>query len=208
MASRQNSRDRQMRHRIAQEAARLMSAEGIRDFYAAKRKAAERLGAPNTQNMPRNLEVEEALEEYQRIFVGSEYEQHLRMLREAAREAMRFFDAFQPRLTGSVLSGTASEHSDVNLHLFADSPEEVHLFLMEAGVPFEQGQRRLRINREESQDFPLVRFLAGEVMIEALLLPLTRLHHAPLSPVDGRPMQRASLRHLDALLAETREATA
>ncbi len=58
------SRDQQMRVRIAQEAARLMSEEGVQDYYAAKRKAAQHLGAPDTRNMPRNQEVEEALHEY------------------------------------------------------------------------------------------------------------------------------------------------
>ena len=58
--ARSSVRDQQMRVRIAQEAARLMTEEGIHDFYAAKRKAAQHLGAPDTRNMPRNLEVEAA----------------------------------------------------------------------------------------------------------------------------------------------------
>lgn len=203
MNTRPLSRDQQMRQRIAQEAARVMAEEGVRDFYTAKRKAAERLGAPNTQNMPRNTEVEEAMQAYQRLFHGDQHADHLRALRLAAREAMRFFKGFEPRLTGSVLSGSAGQHSDVNLHVFADSPEEVHLFLIDSGIPFEQGQRKLRINRGETQEYPLIRFLAGEVAIEAMVLPRNALRQAPLSPLDGKPMQRANLRGVEDLLEES-----
>lgn len=191
-----------MRQRLAQEAARVMAEEGVRDFYSAKRKAAERLGAPNTHNMPRNIEIEEALQDYQRLFFGAEGEQKVRELREAAAQAMRFFAPFEPRLTGSVLSGTAGAHSDVNLHLFADTPEEVNLFLLEAGIQFEAGLRRLRLNREVVEEIPSVRFLAGDQPIEALIFPANGIRQAPLSPVDGKPMARASLGRVMELLHE------
>jgi len=34
---------------------------------------------------------------------------------------MRYLREFEPRLVGAVLSGTATEHSEVQLHLFADA---------------------------------------------------------------------------------------
>ena len=200
MAIRTPTKDKHMRQRLAQEAARLMAEEGVQDFYTAKRKAAERLGAPNTQNMPRNTEIEEALQDYQRLFLGAEGTQQLQRLREAALQAMRFFAGFEPRLAGSVLTGTAGEHSDVNLHLFADAPEEVNLFLLNAGIHFEVGLRRMRLNRETSADIPSVRFLAGEQSIEALIFPANGIRQAPLSPVDGRPMERANLNRVEELL--------
>ncbi|MBZ0071852.1 MAG: hypothetical protein K8I04_09040 [Gammaproteobacteria bacterium] len=202
MGVRQSSRDRQMRQRIAQEAARLIVNEGIRDYLLAKRKAAARLGAPDTQNLPRNTEVEAELAAYQHLFQEQDQPRRLRELREAAVAAMGFFSRFEPRLTGSVLTGTAGAHSDVNLHIFADSPEEVTLFLLGAQVPFEEGQRRLRVNKDELALYPLVRFLAGGVQIEALIFPLNGLRQAPRSPLDGRPMARANLRHVEELLAQ------
>lgn len=202
MAIRIPTKDKHMRQRLAQEAARLMAEEGVQDFFTAKRKAAERLGAPHTQNMPRNKEIEEALQDYQRLFLGAEGAEQLGRLREAAVQAMRFFAPFEPRLAGSVLTGTAGAHSDVNLHLFVDAPEEVNLFLMGAGIPFEVGLRRLRLNRETSGDIPSVRFLAGEQSIEALIFPANGIRQAPLSPVDGRPMERAALGRVEELLAQ------
>ncbi|MGD8672632.1 MAG: hypothetical protein PVF07_09445 [Thiogranum sp.] len=202
-ANRAAGRDQQMRTRIAQEAARLMSEEGIQDFYAAKRKAAQHLGAPDTRNMPRNQEVEVALQEYQRLFRGEQQSGHLRVLREAAVQAMRFLAGFKPRLVGSVLSGTAGRHADINLHLFADTPEEVSLFLMDNSIPFHPAQKRLRISREAWQEFPAYEFMAGEQAVELVVFPSEGRREAPRSPVDGRPMRRARVEEVEALLADS-----
>ena len=83
----------------------------------------------------------------------------------------------------------------------------VQEYQQENGLDPQQPLRlRLLVHETGVHFIDTFRFLAGEIVIEAMLMPPTRLRHAPLSPVDGRPMQRASLRHLDALLAETQEA--
>ncbi len=189
-----------MRVRIAQEAARLMSEEGVRDFYAAKRKAAQHLGAPDTRNMPRNQEVEAELLAYRRLFGGARQDDHLKTLRSAAVQAMRFLSVFRPRLVGSVLSGTAGQHADINLHLFADTPEEVSLFLLDNNIPFQPGQKRLRVTRDSWEEFPAYEFMAGEHPVELVVFPLQGRREAPRSPVDGRPMQRARIEEVERLL--------
>lgn len=195
-----SSRDQQMRVRIAQEAARLMAEQGIQDFYAAKRKAAQHLGAPDTRNMPRNQEVEAALEAYQRLFQGDQQPGYLRDLRESAAKAMRFLDDFCPRLVGPVLSGTAGRHANINLHLFADTPEEIGFFLMELNIPFHASQKRMRLDREEWRDFPSFEFFAGDHSVELVIFPREGRREAPRSPVDGRPMHRAGIDEVEALL--------
>ena len=196
-------RDQQMRVRIAQEAARLMAEEGINDYYVAKRKAAQHLGAPDTRNMPRNVEVETALQEYQRLFRGEEQVNRLRELRENAVHAMRFLAQFSPRLVGSVLSGTAGRHADINLHLFADTSEEVSLFLMNSNIPFKASHKRLRLGREEWREFPSFGFAAGGHPVDLVVFPREGSREAPRSPVDGRPMHRARLQEVEALLEES-----
>jgi hypothetical protein len=193
-------REQQMRMRIAQEAARLMAEEGVRDFYTAKRKAAQRLGAPETRNMPRNLEVENALGEYQRLFQGDDQVSYLRALRESAAQAMRFLERFKPRLVGSVFSGTAGRHANINLHLFADTPEEVSLFLMEMNIPFKSTNKRMRMGREDWHELPAFEFMAGDHAVELVVFPGDGRRDAPRSPVDGRPMYRAGLDEVEALL--------
>src|ERR1700761_3715648 len=94
-----HAQDRTQRHRVlvAQEAARLMSEHGIRDFHHAKLKAAERLGIADAQALPRNYEIEDALREHQRIFHADTQPQALRARREAAVEGMFFLRGFDPR---------------------------------------------------------------------------------------------------------------
>jgi hypothetical protein len=180
-----------MRERIALEAARIMAGEGIRDYALAKRKAALRLGAEDTQHMPSNVEVEQALVDYQRLFMGNSQPLALRRRRELALKAMKFFGEFQPRLVGAVLTGTAGEHSDINLHVFCDMPETVVLFLMERNIPFEQGSKRVRVSRDQVQAYPVYRFLADDIGIEVMVFPTAGIRQAPLSPIDGKPMRRA-----------------
>ncbi len=193
MAKRSSTRDDRMRQRLTIEAARIMAEEGVGDYAAAKRKAAERLGAPDTRNLPANREIQAALEEYQRLFYGDEQLVRIRKLRARALEAMEFLAQFQPRLVGSVLNGTAGPHSDVNLHVFAETPEEVVLFLLEHRIPFETTERRLRFGKDDYVSFPVYRFTAGDTVFDLTVFGRSGLRQAPRSRIDGQPMQRASV---------------
>lgn len=198
-------RAHQLRRRIALEAARLISEHGIRDYQLAKRKAARHVGVSEDGYLPRNAEIEDALREHQRLFRAEEQAHALQARRLAARDAMRFLQAFEPRLVGPVLEGTADTHSPVNLHVFDDSPERVTGFLRDHGVAFETRARTLRLDRARSAEFPVLLFDAGGVAIDVTVFPLDALRQAPLDRIDERPQQRASLAALDALLAETSE---
>ena len=202
---RPTTKDQQMRLLLAQEAARIMDEEGIRDFHSAKRKAAAHLNATDTRNMPSNTEIEQALIEYQRLFKGATQPNRLRQLRQAALEALRFFARFHPRLVGSVLSGSATANSDVNLHLFADVPEDVALFLMQEGIPYDSGERCLRLGGGESANYPVYRFLAGDTRLDLTVFQIDGERQAPLSPVDGKPMRRAGTAMVEELLKDAAE---
>jgi hypothetical protein len=195
------------RLRVAQEAARLMSEHGIRDFHHAKLKAAERLGILDTQALPRNLEIERALREHQRLFLADSQPQLLRERREAAVEAMRFLSAFEPRLVGAVLEGTADAHSAVCLHVFNDDADAVALFLREQGVPVEAQTRRLRNSRDHQPEYPVLLFAADELPFDLTVLPRDALRQAPMDRMDDRPMRRASLTQVEMLLNEDTDDT-
>jgi predicted nucleotidyltransferase len=190
----------ELRRRIALEAARLISESGIRDFALAKRKAAERFGAFDEGNLPKNIEIEEALREHQRLFQAAEHPQLVRALREAAREAMQFFARFEPRLVGSVLEGTADRHSAVCLHLFADTPEEVLIVLNEQGIDYLESARRLRTGRDTQLEFPALQVARDGITFDLTIFPRDAIRQAPLDRVDEKPMRRASLAALDELL--------
>lgn len=137
------SRDGELRRLLANEAARLIAEDGMNDFRQAKRKAALRFGVSERDGgFPTNQEIETALTEYRRLFQADTHPHELRRLREAARQAMLLFRDFQPRLVGPVLRGNAGRHSDVQLHLFEDTPERVAMHLIDREIPFETLERR------------------------------------------------------------------
>jgi hypothetical protein len=107
---------------------------------------------------------------------------------------------FQPRLVGPVLAGTASSHSEINLHLFSETPEAVSMRLEDRGVPHEVLERRLRYERDRTVSYPAVRFVAGRQIVDAVVFPLDGIRQAPASPVDGKPMRRASAAEVEALI--------
>lgn len=200
MNRRSNTNDTRMRQTIAIEAARIMSEEHVTDFYKAKQKAAARLGAANTRNLPRNDEVERALMDYQRLFRADSQPARLKRLRETALRAMDFLARFQPRLVGPVLRGTADEHSEITLHLYADTPEELALFLLEQGITYQHIDKRLNLASGDATSYPAYRFLAEEVPLLVVVLPPLAARQAFKNDVDGRPLQRANADELRVLL--------
>jgi hypothetical protein len=198
---RNSPRSEHLRRALAQEAARLMAEHGIHDFRLAKQKAADRLGISDEGVLPRNTEIEEALAEHQRLFAGARHAAWLAAQRRAALQAMRSLTAFSPRLVGPVLNGTATEHADVQLHVFSDNPDAVTLTLLDRGVEHEVGERRLRLDPDRVAAYPSVRFEQGEHLVDATVFPVDGIRQAPVSPVDGRPMRRADVHELEQLIS-------
>ncbi len=196
------TRTRERRQQLALEAARLMAESGIRDYHLAKLKAAQRLGIHDDASLPRNREIEQALREYQRLFLRDDHGFEVRRRREAALNALEFFRDFDPRLVGASLDGTANVHSEVALHLHCDDADAVSRWLDEHAIPMQPRQRHLRLDREREGDFPVWLFTAEDLSFDLTVLPADVVRQAPLSAVDGKPMQRASLGQVRALLAE------
>jgi hypothetical protein len=201
MGKKHPTRADNMRRALAQEAARIMAEHGIRDFFVAKRKAAERLGVTDgAAALPKNTEIEEALAEYQRLFGGDMHTESLHAQRRAALSAMRYLSEFEPRLVGPVLAGTATAHSEVQLHLFAERAESVALKLLDEGIPHDVTEKRVKMAPERVLTYPGLRFEMEEQPIEVTVFPTDGIRQAPVSPVDGKPMRRANTFEVEALL--------
>ncbi len=196
------TRTRERRHRLAHEAAKLMAEGGMRDYHQAKLKAAERLGIHDDASLPRNREIDVALREYQRLFLGDSHATGLRTRRDAALRALEFFQPFDPRLVGPVLEGTAYAHSPIHLHLYADDADAVPRFLEDAGIPAESRTRHVRLDRSREDDYPVWVFSAEGLSFDLLVLPQAALRQAPLSGIDEKPMRRASAAQLRVLLVD------
>lgn len=201
MPKRPTPRTEHLRLALAQEAARIMAEHGVSDFLLAKRKAADRFGVTEGAVLPKNTEIEAALEQYQRLFDGDGHAESLQAQRRAALTAMRRLREFEPRLVGPVLTGTATRHAQVQLHLFTDYAESVTMKMLEMGLAHEVTEKRVRMDSARVLAFPGLRFEIEAQPIEVTVFPADGIRQAPVSPVDGRPMRRASASEVEALLA-------
>lgn len=180
---------------IAAAAARLMAEDGISDFHHAKKKAARQLGLPEHVAFPDNAEVEAELRAYRSLYQGEEHAEMLLAMRQTALALLELLHAFNPFLTGSVLDGTAGEHSNIDILLFADSAKEVEIFLLNRGVDVSHVEPRS--DKVEA----VLRIETDTVDANLVILP-PHLERVSLKHRDGRPRERIRAAELADLLSE------
>ena len=100
-----------------------------------------------------------------------------------------------------MLDGTADANAAIALHLHSDDPDAVPRWLEEHRIPAEARTRHLRLDRERALDAPVWVFTADGLGFDLTVLPEAVVRQAPLSPVDEKPMRRASAAQLRELLA-------
>lgn len=173
-----------MRRLIADAAARMLARDGSLDYGSAKRKAARQLGAADSQHLPDNQEIETALREYQAIFLADDAPGRLAQLREVAIEYMERLHEYDPHLTGSVLNGTAGQHSDINLQLFTEKEKEIEFLLMGRAEPYRTAERR---DDASGRAFP--RFIIDDprATIDITVYPVNELRNMKRLHHDGKP---------------------
>jgi hypothetical protein len=190
----------QLRARIAVAAARMIAQDGA-DYGTAKAKAARQvLGVdrPLPNYLPDNLEVEDEVRRYQALFQGPVQSARLKQLREAALGVMEYLADFGPHVTGPVLNGTAGEHDDIHLQLFADSAKEVQIWLLNRNINIEMSETpHFKGGRHDPVE--TVSFLWHKEMVHAELYDMNDLRGALKPRGDGR-LQRADAAALRALM--------
>jgi hypothetical protein len=186
---------------VADEAARIIQEEGLANFRSAKEKAAERLGlATGGTRLPSNEEIDQALAERNRIFRGADHPALLAELRRAAVTIMHVLELHHARLVGPVLNGTATDFSAIDLHLFSDLPETIGVTLDALGCEHHSTQLRHQFRRGEAEPFPGYRFRTLDFDCTATVFSIKQRRRSPLSPIDGKPMSRAGIQEVEALL--------
>jgi hypothetical protein len=191
-----------LRARIAAVAARLVAQDGA-DYGMARRKAASDVlgdARPPSDVLPDNAEIEAEVLRYQALFQGDTQLARLQHLRTVALQVMDALARFNPYLTGAVLSGSAGEHDDIELQLFADSAKEVQIFLLDKQVAFDLSEtphfKGARFDPVET-----VSFLWHKEGVQAELYELNDLRGALKPRPDGR-LARADAAALRALMAQ------
>src|SRR5215510_2536864 len=137
--------DVKLRQAIALEAARLMFQRVESEYFTAKRKAARRLcrRGVKPEDLPSNAEIREQIQVFARIHEGEQRTEHLRDMRLQALRLMRLLRPFRPRLIGSVMTGHVRKGSDIDLHVFCDSPALVADLLDQAGCQFDVERKQV-----------------------------------------------------------------
>src|SRR5438270_8875051 len=143
-----------LRQAIALEAARLMYERVESEYYTAKRKAARQLcrGGVKPADLPSNAEIREQIQVFARIHEGDKRTEHLRDMRLEALRLMRLLRAFRPRLIGSVMTGHVRKGSDIDLHVFTDSPALITDQLESEGLQYDLERKQI-VKFEESRLF-------------------------------------------------------
>lgn len=184
-----------IRASIASAAARLMAEDGITDYHHAKKKAARQLGVPEHSAFPDNAEVEAELRAYRTLYQGEDHVELIAALRHTALELLDLLADFQPYLTGSVLDGTAGEHSHIDILLFADSAKEVEIFLLNRGIDVSHVEAR-------NERVEAVLQMETDTADANLVILPPQMERVSMKRRDGRPHERIRADALRALLKE------
>ena len=190
-----------MRERIAATAARIMAEYGIDSFALAKRKAARQLGAPDTEALPRNEEVEEALHAYRALYQADEHPHRIAELRQIALEAMQALEQFSPYLTGPVLKGTAGPYAEIELQLFPESPKDVEIFLLDRGISFATAEGR-RFSGDRAHAVSVLSLTWEDTPLKLQVFDPRDERVALKSSPAGRVPDRAGIAEVGALLRD------
>jgi hypothetical protein len=190
-----------MRERIAAAAARIMAEDGVDDFALAKRKAARQLGAPETEALPRNDEIEEELRAYRALYQPQEHAERIAELRRIALDAMRALERFNPYLTGPVLKGTAGPYAEIELQLFPESPKDVEIFLLERHMSFSTQEGR-RFSGDRAHAMSVFTLTWEDAPLKLSVFDPRDERVALKTSQAGRVMDRAGIAEVNALLAD------
>src|SRR5262245_3262117 len=193
--------DAKLRHAIAFEAARLMYERVESEYFTAKRNAAKRLCRGNVKpsDLPSNAEIRDQIQAFARVHEGEARTANLRDMRLHALRLMRVLCRFRPRLIGSVMTGHIRKGSDIDVHLFSDHIEPVTSALDDEGLQYDV-ERKQVVKHGESRVFTHVHVF-DVFNFELTVYPEDKAHYVFTSSITGKPIERASTRELEELIA-------
>jgi hypothetical protein len=191
-----------LRQAIALEAARLMYERVETEYFTAKRKAAKRLCRKGVkpEDLPSNAEIRDQIQTFARIHEGDRRTRHLCEMRLEALRLMRLLRLFRPRLIGSVMTGHVRKGSDIDIHVFTDSPALITDLLEQEGVQFNL-ERKQVVKHGESRLFTHIH-VYDRFNFELTVYPEDKAHYVFKSSITGKAIERASIAELEALIAQ------
>lgn len=195
-----------LRARLAQEAARLMYEEEVKQYFTAKRMAAKRiLGKRHgrklryrPQDLPSNGEIQAALLHLAELAEGPARTERLAAMRIVALESMRALEPFSPRLIGSVSTGHIRRGSDIDIQVFTDDVDGLERHLQVLGWVYDKQPVTIRVGGQV-RDY-LHFHIADIFAIELTIYSRRELRKRPRSSTDGKPINRLRAHQVEMLI--------
>jgi predicted HD phosphohydrolase len=171
------------------------------EYFTAKRKAAKRLcrGDVKPSDLPSNAEIRDQIQLFARLHEGEQRTADLRDMRLHALKFMRLLCRFKPRLIGSVMTGHVRKGSDIDIHIFTDSPALVTEALESEGCQFDLERKRI-VKHGEARTFTHIH-VHDTFPVELTVYPEDKAHYVFKSSITGKAIERASIKELEDLLA-------
>lgn len=183
-----------------------MYVEGVSEYRDAKRKAARRFGPGKDlslgSHLPSNAEIHRELQRLIAIHEGKAHLERLHQMRCMALRCMEMLALFRPYLVGSVHTGAVTATSDIDLHLFAESSEEVEEFLRSRNIAYKTDVVTIR-RGGSFVAYSHIYLEEDEVVIECTVYAPDDIYRVPKSSITGKPMERATITKLKKLISET-----
>jgi hypothetical protein len=150
---------------VANLAAQLIMEEGIKDYLYAKKKAAKSLGLNENANLPTNSQIDNAINDFNKIFNPNIDIEFLKYFKTQALEVMNIFKNFKPHLMNQLSQGMIPKFPEIKINLFADNLKDVEYVLL---------------NSEMSYDFKEVKMNTKEGKHSIKSIPIIYLENLPI----------------------------
>ena len=130
---------------VANLAAQLIMEEGIKDYLFAKKKAAKSLGLNENVNLPTNSQIDEAIDDFNKIFNPNIDIEFLQQFKTQALEVMNIFKNFKPHLMNQLSQGIIPKFPEIKINLFADNLKDVEYVLLNSELSYDFKEVKMNI---------------------------------------------------------------
>jgi len=193
--------DLKLRKAIAARAASLMYAREESEYFTAKRKAAKQLGVNckyQPYDLPANKEIQEALRRLAESREGAARGETLEGMRLEALRWMQKLRRFDPKLIGSVLTGHVRRGSDIDIHVFTDSLNDLTMALDDWRADYTV-ERKQVIKHNETRVYRHIH-IDARYPIELTVYSAAERNYPFLSSITGKPIEKCGIDSLESLL--------
>lgn len=174
------------------------------EYFQAKRKAAEQVRGKcdgRHTDLPSNSEIREHVQLLATLMEGHSRGRELTAMRLEALRFMRFLSRYRPHLIGSVLTGHIREGSDIDLHVFCDSPALVAEVIQMEGYACEEERKTIRKDGKE-RIFTHIHVVDAAFPVELSVYRADQVNFPFRSSITGRTIERGDVSRVEALLRE------